>query len=57
MNKYYMQLNDIEKIKAAGGAVSELVYKTALDLEKQASQAQRQVIEYQQHIQQLKEIS
>ena len=55
MNKYYMQLNDIEKIKAAGGAVSELVYKTALNLEKQASQAQRQVIEYQQHIQQLKE--
>ena len=55
MNKYYMQLNDIEKIKAAGGAVSELMYKAALDLEKQASQAQRQVIEYQQHIQQLKE--
>ena len=50
-----MQLNDIEKIKAAGGAVSELMYKAALDLEKQASQAQRQVIEYQQHIQQLKE--
>lgn len=55
MNKYYMQLNDIEKIKAAGGAVSELMYKAALELEKQASQAQRQVIEYQQHIQQLKE--
>ena len=43
MNKYYIQLNDIEKIKAAGGAVSELVYKTALDLEKQASQAQHEV--------------
>jgi hypothetical protein len=31
------------------------MYKAALELEKQASQAQRQVIEYQQHIQQLKE--
>lgn len=55
MNDYYMQLGKIDQIKSDGSTVSESMYKAALELEKNASAAQRQVIEYQQQVQKLNE--
>lgn len=55
MNDYYMQLGKIDQIKSDGSTVSESMYKAALELEKNAGAAQRQVIEYQQQVQKLNE--
>lgn len=55
MNDYYMQLGKIDQIKSDGSTVPESMYKTALELEKNAGAAQRQVIEYQQQVQKLNE--
>jgi type IV secretion system protein VirD4 len=55
MNDYYMQLGKIDQIKSDGGTVPESMYKAALEFEKNAGAAQRQVIEYQQQVQKLNE--
>ena len=55
MNDYYMQLGKIDQIKSDGSTVPESMYKAALEFEKNAGAAQRQVIEYQQQVQKLNE--
>jgi len=55
MNDCYMQLGQIDQIKSDGSTVPESMYKAALEFEKNAGVAQRQVIEYQQQVQKLNE--